>query len=86
VLRSAVGRGLVWVEGRGKTTPIAAEPHRYIYPRVSPDGARAAIAVFLRKSSRFNHFLDRPNWLLLAPEARFSELAGTILGTALTSC
>jgi serine/threonine-protein kinase len=36
---------LVWVEGRGKTTPIAAEPHRYIYPRVSPDGARAAVEV-----------------------------------------
>jgi Tol biopolymer transport system component len=29
---------------------------------------------------------DRATWLLLAPEARFWELAGTILGTALTSC
>jgi hypothetical protein len=29
----------------------------------------------------FNHFLDRPTWLVLAPEARFRELAGTISGT-----
>jgi hypothetical protein len=42
----------------------------------------SAIAVFSRNSSPFNHFLDRPTWLLLAPEARFWELAGTILGTA----
>ena len=35
------------------------------------------------KSSRFNHFLDRPTWLLLALKAPFWELAGTILGTAL---
>jgi hypothetical protein len=25
---------------------------------------------FSRKSSRLNHFLDHPTWLLLAPEAR----------------
>jgi hypothetical protein len=42
----------------------------------------SAIVVFPRKSSRFNHFLDRPIWLLLAPEAPFWEPAGTILGTA----
>jgi hypothetical protein len=37
---------------------------------------------FPRKSSRFNHFLDRLIWLLLAPEARFWELTGTISGTS----
>jgi hypothetical protein len=41
----------------------------------------SAIFVFPRKSSRLNYFLDRRTWLLLAPEARFGELAGTIQGT-----
>jgi hypothetical protein len=40
-----------------------------------------SIFVFPRKSSRLNHFFDRTTWLLLAPEARFGELAGTISGT-----
>jgi hypothetical protein len=40
-----------------------------------------SIFVFSRKSSRLNHFFDRTTWLLLAPEARFGELAGTISGT-----
>jgi hypothetical protein len=38
----------------------------------------SAIAVFPRESSRFNHFLNRATWLLLAPEGAFWELAGTI--------
>ena len=40
-----------------------------------------AIAVFPRKSARFNNFLYRATWLLLALNARFLELAGTIVGT-----
>jgi hypothetical protein len=44
-----------------------------------------AIAVFPRKSSRFNHFLDRAIWLLLAPDAQLWVLAGTISGTASTA-
>jgi hypothetical protein len=43
-----------------------------------------AIFVFPRKSSAFNHFLDRPTWLPLALEARFWELAGTILSKGLS--
>jgi hypothetical protein len=41
----------------------------------------SATFVFPRKSSAFNHFLDRASWLLFAPRALFWELAGTILGT-----
>jgi hypothetical protein len=37
--------------------------------------------MFPRKSSRLNHFLDRPIWLLLALEFLFRDLAGTIVGT-----
>jgi len=41
---------------------------------------------FSSQSSRFNHFLDHATWLLLAPEARFCELAGTISGTVHRVC
>jgi hypothetical protein len=34
----------------------------------------SAIVVFSRKSSRLNHFLDRPTLLLLAPDARFRRV------------
>ena len=42
----------------------------------------SAIFVFPRKSSRFNHFPDRANWLLLAPKTPFWQVTGTIVGTA----
>ena len=38
-----------------------------------------ATFVFPRKSARLNHFLDRPTWLRLAPEAQVWELVGTNL-------
>jgi hypothetical protein len=40
---------------------------------------------FPRKSSRVNHFFDRPIWLPLALEGPFWELAGTISGTVRAS-
>jgi hypothetical protein len=39
---------------------------------------------FPPKSSRFNHFIDRACWLLLALKASFWELTGTILGTVVS--
>ena len=33
-------RAVVWVDRRGYETPIAAPPHAYQYPRLSPDGTR----------------------------------------------
>ena len=36
-------RTLVWVDRQGRETPIAAPPRAYVYPRLSPDGARAAM-------------------------------------------
>jgi serine/threonine-protein kinase len=38
-------RRMVWVDRQGHETPIAAPPHAYTYPRVSPDGARVAVSV-----------------------------------------
>jgi hypothetical protein len=40
----------------------------------------SAIVVFPRKFPRFKHFLDSPIRLLLAPEASFGEVTGTIPG------
>ena len=39
----ANARTLVWVDRSGKEEPIAAEPHAYMHPRVSPDGTRIAV-------------------------------------------
>ena len=40
---SGVQRTLVWVDRQGHETPIAAPPRNYVYPRLSPDGARVAV-------------------------------------------
>jgi serine/threonine-protein kinase len=37
-------RTLVWVDRHGRETAIAAPPRGYIYPRISPDGARLVIS------------------------------------------
>src|SRR5204863_6371413 len=36
-------RTLVWVDRQGRETPIAAPPHAYAYPRLSPDGTRVLL-------------------------------------------
>jgi tRNA A-37 threonylcarbamoyl transferase component Bud32 len=36
-------RTLVWVDRQGRETPLAAEPHGYQYPRLSPDRTRVAV-------------------------------------------
>jgi serine/threonine-protein kinase len=38
-------RTLVWVDRKGHETPTGAPPHPYLYPRISPDGTRVAVAV-----------------------------------------
>ena len=38
-----VPRTLVWVDRQGRETPIAAPPHAYVFPRLSPDGTRIAV-------------------------------------------
>ncbi|MDA2924124.1 hypothetical protein MYX65_05620, partial [Acidobacteria bacterium AH-259-L09] len=40
-----VKRILVWVDRQGHEEPLAAEPHLYTQPRVSPDGLRLAVSV-----------------------------------------
>jgi Tol biopolymer transport system component len=37
-------RTLVWVNRDGQETPITAPAHPYLFPRLSPDGTRIAIA------------------------------------------
>jgi hypothetical protein len=37
-------RTLVWVDRQGRETPLAAEPHRYQFPRLSPDRTRVALS------------------------------------------
>jgi serine/threonine-protein kinase len=37
-------RSLVWSDRRGREQPLAAPPRAYLYPRLSPDGKRIAVA------------------------------------------
>jgi len=39
----ALGQRLAWIDRQGHEEPIAAPPHGYMYPRVSPDGQRVAL-------------------------------------------
>ena len=43
----ATGRrsSLVWVDRRGRETPMPAPPRSYVYPRLSPDGSRLAVSI-----------------------------------------
>jgi Tol biopolymer transport system component len=36
---------LVWVDRAGKEQPLAAPPHGYAYPRLSPDGQRIGVQI-----------------------------------------
>jgi serine/threonine-protein kinase len=45
IVGSQAERTLVWVDRRGRETPIAAPPRAYVYPRLAPDGTRVAFEV-----------------------------------------
>jgi serine/threonine-protein kinase len=38
-------RLLVWVDRQGREEPLPAPPRPYVYPRISPDGARIALRI-----------------------------------------
>src|SRR4051812_4373093 len=38
-------RTLVWVDRTGKEEAVAAQPHAYLQPRLSPDGTRVALTI-----------------------------------------
>ena len=38
-------RALVWVDRQGREEYVPAEPRAYLYPRISPDGARVALDI-----------------------------------------
>ena len=42
---SSQTRRLVWVDRQGREEVLAAAPHAYLYPRISPDGLRVAVSV-----------------------------------------
>jgi serine/threonine-protein kinase len=43
--RDTVAHKLVWVDREGNEEELAAELRNYIYPRISPDGTRVALAI-----------------------------------------
>ena len=44
------GRRMVWVDREGQEEPLAAEPHSYRFPRISPDGKLVAVVIGQRDS------------------------------------
>ena len=41
----AAENSLVWVDRQGRATPLAGDRGTYLYPRLSPDGRRVAVAI-----------------------------------------
>ncbi len=52
-------RTLIWIDRRGQETAIAAPPRAYQYPRLSPDGGRAAIFINDQQSDIWTWTLAR---------------------------
>jgi Tol biopolymer transport system component len=42
---SSGGRTLVWVNRDGKEEPLGAQPDKYLFPKISPDGTKVALAI-----------------------------------------
>jgi eukaryotic-like serine/threonine-protein kinase len=43
--RTSSGRTLVWVDRDGKEEPLGAQPANYLFPSISPDATRIALAI-----------------------------------------
>jgi len=41
--RTSFQHTLVWLDRQGRETPLAAPPHGYMFPRISPDGQRLVV-------------------------------------------
>jgi serine/threonine protein kinase/Tol biopolymer transport system component len=50
---------LVWVSRNGTEQPLAAPPHSYLAPRISPDGLRIAVAFLEQESQVWLYDLSR---------------------------
>jgi hypothetical protein len=62
---------LVWVDRQGTEEPIAAPPHSYFEPQISPDGTRLALTVTDSSGNGDIQIWDfeRKNLMLLTPNA-----------------
>jgi eukaryotic-like serine/threonine-protein kinase len=52
-------RRLVWVNRSGVEQPLAAPSHAYLFPRLSPDGRRVAVAIYEQETQVWLYDLDR---------------------------
>jgi serine/threonine-protein kinase len=52
-------RTLVWVDRKGRETPLTAPPRPYLCPRISPDGTRVAMTAFDQTSDVWLWDLER---------------------------
>jgi eukaryotic-like serine/threonine-protein kinase len=64
---------LVWVNRNGAERPLAAPARPYIYPRLSPDGRRVAVAIQEQKAQLWLYDLSRETMTRLTFEGNFSN-------------
>jgi len=64
---------LVWVNRNGAEQPLAAPARPYIYPRLSPDGRRVAVAIQEQKAQLWLYDLSRETLTRLTFEGNFSN-------------
>lgn len=65
-------RTMVWVDRQGREEALAAPPRAYVYPRLSPDGMRVAVAVADQENDIWIWDLSRKG----SPLTRFTFHAG----------
>jgi serine/threonine-protein kinase len=63
---------LVWVSRNGTEEPVAAPPRAYIFPRISPDGARVAVDIRGQESQIWLYDLNRGTLTRLTFEGSLS--------------
>ena len=88
-------RILVWVDKKGKETPIAASPNDYRNPRISPDGTKVALTINSGDKSdiwiwdlaretmtrlTFNEASRSPLWTLDARRIAYFSVSGDKFG------
>jgi serine/threonine-protein kinase len=66
---------LVWVNRNGAEQPLAAPPHAYYRPRLSPDGRKVAVGILEQESQIWAYDLSRDTLTRLTFEGNYNPVA-----------
>jgi serine/threonine-protein kinase len=65
---------LVWVSRKGEEQPLPADPHNYVFPRVSPDGHRVAVEIIEQEEQTWIYDVPRDHLTRLAFEGTVNNI------------